>query len=71
LGALRRPRIPSQYTTHCADKKQNGDLPMVGLCGFPPIEQETLDGWGTVSSRRGFHLSRVSSPVGRKLPCRT
>jgi hypothetical protein len=21
-------------------------IPMVGICGFPPIEQKTLDGWG-------------------------
>jgi hypothetical protein len=26
---------------------------MVGLCGLPPIEQKTLDGWGTVSSLAG------------------
>jgi hypothetical protein len=37
------------------NKKQNGDLPMAGLCGLPPIEQKTLDGWGT-----------GSSPVGRR-----
>ena len=51
------------------NKKQTGDLPMVGLCGLPPIEQKTLDGWGTVSSpvgfiSRGFHLPWVSSLVG-------
>jgi hypothetical protein len=39
------------------------------LCGRPPIEQRTLDGWGTVSSSvgfifRGFHLPWVSSSVG-------
>jgi hypothetical protein len=26
------------------------DFPAVGLCGLPPIEQKTLDGWGTVTS---------------------
>jgi hypothetical protein len=28
--------------------------PTVGLCGLPPIEQKTLDGWGTQ-----FHPPRV------------
>jgi len=39
------------------DKKQNGKARwrMVCLCGLPPIEQKTLDGWGT-----------VSFPVGRQ-----
>jgi len=31
---------------------------MVGLCGLPPIEQKTLDGWGTAQ----FHLPWVRNP---------
>jgi serine protease inhibitor ecotin len=34
---------------------------MVWLCGLPPIEQKTLDGWGTQS----FHLSWVGFAGGR------
>ena len=50
-------------------KKQGRDLPMVGLCGLPPIEQKTLDGWGTVSSAVG-RLRRwgTDKKQGRDLP---
>jgi epoxyqueuosine reductase QueG len=33
--------------------RQVGDLSTVGLCGFPLIEQNALDEWGTVSSLAG------------------
>jgi hypothetical protein len=50
LGAL------SALLKPCPKKKQGGDLPMAGLCGLPPIEQQALDGWGTVSSLHGSAL---------------
>jgi len=33
--------------------KASGICGWVGRCGLPPIEQEALDGWGTVSSLEG------------------
>jgi len=38
-------------------------MPMVGLCGLPPIEQKTLDGWGT---RLIFDLTPKNIPQGLK-----
>jgi hypothetical protein len=40
-------------------KKQNGDLPMVGICGFPPIEQKNARWMGHSFIPRG-----PATPVG-------
>jgi hypothetical protein len=42
-------------------KWRDREWPEFGFCGLPPIEQKTLDGWGTVHlSRAGFAGGRLS-----------
>jgi hypothetical protein len=42
---------------------------MVGLCGLPPIEQSTLDGWGTQLLWDNWGGFIVGSDLARELEC--
>jgi hypothetical protein len=75
-GARRYDRASSPANTNhspgtpndrALKRNNTGICRWIGRCGFPPIEQEALDGWGTVSSLEG-RLSRWTTDTKHTQP---